>query len=184
MKKRVLVHLLHGLVGGGDLALALVGLGGAVLAVEDRLTELGELHLGDLNVAGVNSDANGGTVGLLAIDLVDVDDPLQAVASGDLALAALVHAALDLDLVVLADGHGTDIVLVAELLGEGSAHEDPADVAGSLEVSATSDATATALDGRHLSFTELATPSPRRKQKGPKSKNKNHNNSGFSPVER
>jgi hypothetical protein len=38
-----------------------------------------------------------------------VDDPLLAVHLGDLALAVLVAAALDDNLVTLADRHGTDL---------------------------------------------------------------------------
>ena len=48
-------------------------------------------------------------VGLLARDTLDVDDVLEAVDRGDLALAALVGAALDDDLVVFADGNCADL---------------------------------------------------------------------------
>ena len=38
-----------------------------------------QLQLGDLNVGGVDTDVDGcGQVGLLALHLVDVDDPLEA----------------------------------------------------------------------------------------------------------
>jgi hypothetical protein len=48
-------------------------------------------------------------VGLLAGDALNVNDVLEAVHRGDLALTALVGAALDDDLVVLADGDGADL---------------------------------------------------------------------------
>lgn len=39
-----------------------------------------------------------------------------------------------LDLVVLADGHGADIVLLPQLLGERGRHDLPANVRGGIEV--------------------------------------------------
>ena len=39
-----------------------------------------------------------------------------------------------LDLVVLADGHGPHVVLLAELLGERGGHDLPPDVGGGIEV--------------------------------------------------
>ena len=62
------------------------------------------MELGDLDLGGGDADGNALAVGLLAGDALDVDDILEAVAGGDLALTALVAAALDDDLVVLADG--------------------------------------------------------------------------------
>ena len=56
-------------------------------------------------------DANGdrSTVGLVASDSVDMDDPLLTVDLGDFALPALVLAAHDTDFVVLANGKGTGL---------------------------------------------------------------------------
>ena len=51
------------------------------------------------------------TVGLLALDALDVNHPLLAVHLRDLALAVLVAAALDDDLVTLADWHRADLVM-------------------------------------------------------------------------
>lgn len=39
-----------------------------------------------------------------------------------------------LDFVIFPNGHGLDIVFLAELLGEGGRHEPPPDVGGSCEV--------------------------------------------------
>lgn len=50
------------------------------------------------------------TVGLLACDTLDVDEVLETVDGGDLALTALVGATDNGDLVVLADGEGADLV--------------------------------------------------------------------------
>lgn len=49
------------------------------------------------------------TVGLLAADTLDVHDVFETVDGGDLALATLVGAPFDDDLVVLADGNGADL---------------------------------------------------------------------------
>ena len=50
-------------------------------------------------------------VRLLARDTLDVDDVFEAVDGDNLALTALVAAALDDDLVVLAEGDGADLRL-------------------------------------------------------------------------
>ena len=104
------------------LNLALGSLLAAELAGNHGTTTLVEFQLGDLNIAGVDADEVGTAVELGASDLLDVDDPLLAVASNNLAgllLLALI-ASDDDDLIVLADGEGADVVLLAELLGEGA----------------------------------------------------------------
>ena len=123
----------------GNLALLGALLLGLVLAGKHGTTVLVEFQLGDLHVAGVNADEVGATVELSAGDLLDVDHPLLAVASNNLAglfLLALV-ASDDDDLVVLADGERADVVLLTELLGEGSAHHDATDVRRSVVAGAT-----------------------------------------------
>ena len=64
-----------------------------------------ELEVGDNNLAGVDADGDGSTVRLVALDTVDVDNPLLAVHLGHLALTTLVLAPDDPDLVILADGY-------------------------------------------------------------------------------
>lgn len=130
---------LHGLGGGllGVLALILAESGQTTLAatLQDGLAVLVELQLDDQHLAGMDAHVDVGAVGVLALDLLDVDDELFAVGLDHLAhLVALEVAADHLDLIVAADGHGTHIVLLAQLLGEGSGHEAPANVGGSLEV--------------------------------------------------
>lgn len=80
------------------------GLAAALDALQDGLAVLVELELGDDDLGGVDADGNGLAVGLLAVDALNVDDVLEAVDGGDLALAALVGATDDGNLVVLADG--------------------------------------------------------------------------------
>ncbi|GMR38345.1 hypothetical protein PMAYCL1PPCAC_08540, partial [Pristionchus mayeri] len=104
------------------------------LALDDLLSVVVELQLGDGDVGGVDSDVDGGSVGLLADDLVDVDDELLAVDAHDAAGVALVVSAGDGDLIIHSDGNGADSVLSTELLGKGSRHHLPLDVGRSGEV--------------------------------------------------
>lgn len=78
-------------------------------ASEDLLTVLVELEGGDDDLGGGDAEGNGLAVGLLAGDTVDVDDPLETVDRCDLALAALVGATDNGDLIVLADGDRADL---------------------------------------------------------------------------
>lgn len=72
--------------------------------LKDALPVLVQLQLGDLDLARRNANRHALSVRLLAADALDVDDVFEAVDGDDLALTALVGAALDDDLVVLADG--------------------------------------------------------------------------------
>jgi len=67
---------------------------------------------------------------------LNVDDLLLAVDADDLAgnRAGLLRTTDDLDLIVLADGHGSHAVLLPELLREGSAHQLADDILGCSEV--------------------------------------------------
>lgn len=125
----------HCLVGSGSLLGLLALLAAGLGAGQDRLPVLVKLELGDDDVAGVDAQGNGSTVDLVAGDTSDVDDVLQAVDRGDLALLVLVGAADNGDLIVLADGDAADVVLLAQLLAERSAHDGAALGGGSREVS-------------------------------------------------
>ena len=81
-----------------------------LLSLERGLAVLVHLELGNNEAGGGDADGDGGAVGLLPGDVGNVNDHLFTVARSDLALAGLVHAAGDKDLVVLADGHGADTV--------------------------------------------------------------------------
>lgn len=67
----------------------------------------------------MDAEGGSGTVGLLTVDALDVDNPLLAVDLSDLALSALGRAADDQDLVILADGERSDLCRVRNS-GKGS----------------------------------------------------------------
>jgi len=113
--------------------------------VQDSLPVLVHLQLDDGDLAGVDANVGGGTVGLLPLDTLNVDPrkvdytpilietndspELGPVALEDLAnLLALVVASHHLHLVVLPHGHGADAILGPQLLGEGGGHETAPDV--------------------------------------------------------
>lgn len=52
----------------------------------------------------MDTNGNGGTIRLVALNTVNVDHPLLTVDLGDLALPTLILSANNPDLVVLADG--------------------------------------------------------------------------------
>lgn len=91
------------------LGLLLVELTALGNAGKDLLTVLVELKGGDDDLGGGDAEGNGLAVGFLTGDAVDVDDPLETVDSCDLALAALVGATDNGDLIVLADGDRADL---------------------------------------------------------------------------
>lgn len=93
---------------GGGLALE-TSLAAGLDALQDGLAVLVELQLGDDDVGGVDAQRDGLARDLLAGDTLDVDDVLETVHGGDLALLVLVGAADDLDLVILADGDAADL---------------------------------------------------------------------------
>lgn len=100
-------------------ALLLVGDTSGSDALDDVLTVLVELELGDLDLGGSDADWDGLAVGLLAGDALNVDDIFETVDGGDLALTALVGATLDDNLVVLADGNGADLEIHVRGMLEG-----------------------------------------------------------------
>jgi hypothetical protein len=77
--------------------------------LEDLLAILVGLQLGDDDLARGDTNGHGLAVGLLAGDALDLDEVLETVDRGDLALAALVGAPNDGDFVILADGDGSDL---------------------------------------------------------------------------
>jgi hypothetical protein len=95
------------------LGLGLVGLGADLTtdldALQYGLSVLVKLELVDDDVGGVDAERDALARDLLAGDALDVDHVLETVDGGDLALAALVAAADNGDLVVLSDGDAADL---------------------------------------------------------------------------
>jgi len=80
------------------------------------------VQLRDHHLRGVEAEHDGGAVVLLAGDALDVDDVLLAVHGDDLSVTVLEQTTNDLNLIVLTDGQRAHVVLLAELLGQRSAH--------------------------------------------------------------
>lgn len=116
-------------IGGSGLS-GLLG----VLPLEDSTAILVQLETGDNDIAGVNADGGAGAVGLVPGDTVDMDDPLLPVDLDNLSLTTLVLPPDNADLVVLANGDGTSVVLGAEFSREGRGHDLSADRGGGREV--------------------------------------------------
>jgi len=85
----------------------------------------------------VDSNIYGRSVSLLPVDAIDVNDKLLSVAGGDFAFTVLEGSTSDQNLIVLADGHGSDVVLGLQILGKVCAHDDAAFVGWRIEVSLT-----------------------------------------------
>ena len=75
------------------------------------------------------------TVGLLLYDFLNVNACASAVNGLNLAFTTFKVASQDFDLVTLADGQSTNIILVLKILGEMARHQNSADTAWSCEVS-------------------------------------------------
>ena len=83
------------------------------LALQQVLSVLVELQIGDLDLGGVNADLGRGSVHLLTGDSLDVDDPLLSVDLRHLSLLALEGATSHLHLIALHDGDGVDLEMTA-----------------------------------------------------------------------
>lgn len=94
-----------GLLGG-------VGLAADTHALKEVLTVLVEVELVDDDLGGVDAERDGLARGLVAVDTLNVDDVLETVDRGDLALTSLVGAADDGDFVVLADRDRANLSIV------------------------------------------------------------------------
>merc|ERR1712010_378059 len=80
--------------------------------VEDVLAVLVHLELDNHDLAGVDSNVDGGAIGLLPLNPLNVDSELLPVALDDLAhLLTLVVSSDDLHFIILPDRHGPDSVL-------------------------------------------------------------------------
>jgi len=103
-------------------------------ALKYGLAVLVDLELSDDDLGWVDAKWDGLAGGLLANDTLDVNDVLETVDGGDLALTSLVGATDDRDLVILADWDRADVVLLTELLGERGAHDSATNAGWGAEV--------------------------------------------------
>jgi len=92
------------------------------------------VKLSDDDVGWSDSEHNGSTVVLLAAYVVDVDYILFSVNLEDLAVPVVVDATEDLNFIILADRHGTDVELIAKLIRQSRAHDLTAARRGSRKV--------------------------------------------------
>ena len=77
--------------------------------LQNFLTVLVQLNLGDDDLRWVDADRNALTVGLFTDNSLNVDRPLQTIDTCDLPLTSLVRSPNNLYLVVFADGNSTDL---------------------------------------------------------------------------
>lgn len=104
-------------------------------ALKDVLTILVQLQLGDDDLGWVDTEGNGLSRGLFLYDTLNVDDVFETVDGSDLSLGSLVGAANDLDLIVLSDWDGANVVLLTEFLAQRSAHDGTSDAGWGIEMS-------------------------------------------------
>lgn len=105
------------------------------LSLNQSLSLVVQVQLGDDNLGRVNVDGDRSTGRLLDLQLLNLHRELQSVDSGDLALGALLGASDDGDLVLLSDRNGLDVVLLSQLLGQRSRHQHSSLGGGGAEVS-------------------------------------------------
>lgn len=91
------------------LSLRLDGLTTLSDSLQDLLSVLVELELGDNDFAGVDADRDGLAVGLLSGHSLDVDEILETVDGCDFAFPTLVGASHNGDFVVFSDGDAADL---------------------------------------------------------------------------
>lgn len=94
---------------GGNIAFTLANLH-AVLSVQNVLSALVHLKLGDHAVGSINADVDGLTVGLVSGAALDVDHVLLTVALDNLALLSLEGTAKDLHLILNSDGDRSHLI--------------------------------------------------------------------------
>jgi len=82
----------------------------------------------------MNSNGDRLAVDLLPGNALDVDDIFETVYRDNLSLTALERSTGDDDLVILADGDRTDVVLLSQLLRERCRHYNSADGRGGAKV--------------------------------------------------
>jgi hypothetical protein len=109
---------------------------GGFLGFQELLSVSGHLHLGDDEVAGVQTDVDGLAVSLFSGDSFDVNDVLLSVDGDDFAgLFAFEVASNDLDFIVFNEWHGSDVVLSSEFFAQTGAHDLSSEMTWGVEMS-------------------------------------------------
>merc|ERR1711991_1312481 len=105
-------------------------------SIQNGLAILIQLQLGDNNIARVNSNLNRLPIVSLPLNLFHINHESSSVHRGNLgtALSRLLRSSHNLNLVILANRHGTSSVLLSQFLGQGSRQQNPSLVTGSTEV--------------------------------------------------
>ena len=93
-----------------------------LVLLQDLLSVLVNLELGDDAVGWVDGDSNGGSVGLLLGDLIDMDAPSSSVDCNDLSISVLEGTSDDLDMVSLSDWDRSLIMFALQVLGQVATH--------------------------------------------------------------
>lgn len=93
------------------------------LSLDQSLSLVVQVQLGDDNLGWVNVDWDRSTRRLLDLQLLDLHGELQSVDGGDLTLRTLLGASDNGDLVLLSDRNGLDVVLLSQLLRERGRHQ-------------------------------------------------------------
>ena len=86
------------------------------------------------DVAGVDGDLIGCSIGFVFSDFVDMDGPLLSVYLDDFSFAAFSGSSEDDDLIVFSDWECSDSVFASESFGEGGGHDSVSEVRGCREM--------------------------------------------------
>lgn len=105
------------------------------LSLDESLSVSIEVEAGDEQLGSVEVDGNGRSIGLVLGHVADLHGELESVDLRDLTLSALVGTSGNGHSVILSDGQRSQLVLLPELLGEGSGHDDPSLIGRGGEVS-------------------------------------------------
>lgn len=91
--------------------------------MDQGLSVLVQVQLGDDNLRWVDVGWNGSTVGLFLGQLVNLNSELQSVDRGDLTFLTLLGTTDNQNFVILSDWQSLDVVLFSQLLGQRSGQE-------------------------------------------------------------
>lgn len=94
------------------------------LSLNQSLSLVIQVQLGDDDLRWMNVDWDRSTRRLLLLQLVDLNRVLQSVDGRDLTLRTLLRTSDNSDLILLSDWERSDVVLLSQLLGQRSGHQN------------------------------------------------------------